>query len=309
MKALHVCLRLFLDWLADRHSRELSVTSTEEPRPSVLATEASDGKSRLAVEVHELLAPVESPLWLSYREQLERDIGEGLEGARALWVPPGAELPDGDEAAAFVHRVREAASALAPGERSQVALPAMLYLRRTQEEGALMSVSGGLNRHWARLSEKARGAYDLDSTRVHRLPESEEELKALFEAVWVKAGELSVGETAEIETVDTWTVQRLTEGEGATIVGRPPEEVGDVGLAVRRNFRKVLAEAGPWLRSRDAEAKALVVLGAYGRMEDEGATVAMRGYDPSLYAGLDYVCLAADGLVKALIESRERGPR
>jgi hypothetical protein len=36
-------------------------------------------------------------------------------------------------------------------------------------------------------------------------------------------------------------------------------------------------------------------------MNDEGATIAMRGFSPSLYSGLEFVCLVADGLVKPLI--------
>jgi hypothetical protein len=303
--ALEVCLRLFLHWLAERHDSAYAVESLEAPAPDALSAEASDGERRLALEVRDLLEPVASPVWLAYREQMEGEIGSGLDGAFALWLPPGADLPQGDGASAFVERVREAAAGLSPGERAQVALPATLRLRRSQDEGALMSVSGGLNRYWARLSEKARGSYDLDSTEVHRLPESDEHLETLFEAIWARAAALAqVGQTAEIETFDAWTLQRLRDGQGLTIVGRPPDETGDVGLSVRRNFRRILADAVPRLRSRDAAARALVILGPYGRMEDEGATVAMRGYDPTLYAGLDYVCLAADGLVKPLIEPR-----
>jgi len=113
-----------------------------------------------------------------------------------------------------------------------------------------------------------------------------------------------VGQWAEIETIDAWTLQRLAGAEGFAIVGRPPEELADVGLAVRRNLRRLLAEAAPRLHESGAEVKALVAIGYYAHMEDEGATTAMRGYDPALYAGLDFVCLAADGLVKALMESR-----
>ena len=47
----------------------------------------------------------------------------------------------------------------------------------------------------------------------------------------------------------------------------------------------------------------LIVLGPYARMEQEGATTAMRGYDPALYAGIDFVCLVADGLVKPLVQT------
>lgn len=305
MTALGVCLRLFLDWLAERHGLSLTAEAGDGPANGLTAV-AADGDKAIAIEVHELLELVQDPVWLAHREQLEEEIGRGLEGAFALWAPAGADLPREEAATAdFVARVRETAGALAPGERTFVALPVSLYLRRQQEEGGLVSVSGGLNRYWARLTERVRGTYDLDSTHLHRLPESQEHLDALFETIVGRAAELTeVGQWAEIETIDAWTLQRLEGEPGVTIVGRPPSEVGDVGLSVRRNFRRLLAEACPRLRDAEAEARALVVLGAYGRMEDEGATIAMRGYDPTLYAGLDYVCLLADGLVKPLLEAR-----
>jgi hypothetical protein len=306
VNALDVCLRLFLGWLSERHGRECAAEPSEAPAPQVLSATASDGETRIAIEVRDLLEPVGDDVWLAHREQLEGEIAQGLEGSYALWAPPGADLPREEAATGqFVSRVREAAATLAMGERSFVALPVSLYLRRAQDEGGLVSVSGGLNRYWARLTERVRGTYDLDSTRLHRLPESEEHLEALLETIVGRAAELTeVGQIAEIETIDAWTLQRLEGEAGVAILGRPPSELEDVGLSVRRNFRKVLAEAGPRLRGSEAEAKALVVLGAYGRMEEEGATVAMRGYDPTLYAGLDYVCLAADGLVKPLLEPR-----
>ena len=70
---------------------------------------------------------------------------------------------------------------------------------------------------------------------------------------------------------------------------------------MRRNFRRILAGAGP-LREAKGRARALVVLGYYARIEQEGATVAMRGFEPALYSGIDFVCLVADGVVKPLIQ-------
>ncbi|MEX0801599.1 MAG: hypothetical protein WD379_10325 [Dehalococcoidia bacterium] len=305
MSALRVCLRLFLDWLGERHGLALTAESGDGPA-NALAAVAANGETSIVIEVHDLLEPVRDDVWLAHREQLEREIAKGLPGTFALWAPPGADLPREEAATAdFVSRVRETATGLAVGERSYVALPVSLYLRRQQDEGGLVSVSGGLNRYWARLTEHVRGTYDLDSTRLHRLPESQDHLDSLFETIVARASELTeVGQWTEIETIDAWTLQRLEGEDGVTIVGRPPSEIGDVGLSVRRNFRRLLADACPRLRDAEAEARALVVLGPYGRMEDEGATIAMRGYDPTLYAGLDYVCLVADGLVKALLEAR-----
>jgi hypothetical protein len=163
-------------------------------------------------------------------------------------------------------------------------------------------VTGGLNPHWARFTEHVRGTYDLDSTRLHRLPESEEHLQQLIDRIIERAATLETGQIAEIETVDAWTIQRLSQTQGVTIVGVPPAELQDVGLAVRRNFRRILSESAAALKERDVDNRALVVLGPYSRVEQEGATTAMRGYDPALYAGLDFVCLVADGLVKPLIQ-------
>jgi hypothetical protein len=78
-----------------------------------------------------------------------------------------------------------------------------------------------------------------------------------------------------------------------------------MGLAVRRNLRRILGEASPTLRATDAELRALVLLGHYARIEDEGASIAMRGFSPALYSGIDYVVLVADGVVKPLIQPPE----
>ncbi len=76
-----------------------------------------------------------------------------------------------------------------------------------------------------------------------------------------------------------------------------------MGLTVRRNLRRIFGEAAPELREAEVELKALVLLGYYARMDEEGASIAMRGFSPSLYSGLDFVCLVADGLVKPLIQT------
>lgn len=306
MREQDVCLELLLDWLADERGRRFEIERTEEPAPGVLAAIATDGSRRLAAEVHPLLEPTRNDAWASNRERLEVQIASGLPGGYALWLPPGADLPAGGSAEEeLVRLVREIASNLEPGQRADVPVPVSIFIKKQQDEGSLMSVSGGLNRYWARLSERARGTYDLDSTRLHRLPESAEHVERLCETVWERAAAIeSAGQWVEIETIDAWTVQRLAGAEGFAIIGRPPEELADVGLAVRRNLRRLLAEATPRLHESGAEVKALVATGYYAHMEDEGATTAMRGYDPALYAGLDFVCLTADGLVKALMEAR-----
>jgi len=309
MREQDVCLELLLDWLAGERGRRFEIEGTEEPAPGVLAAVATDGSQRLAAEVRPLLEPTRNDPWSANRERLEVQIASELAGGYALWLPPGADLPAGGGAEdELVRLIRETASKLEPGQRADVPVPATVYIKKQQDEGSLMSVSGGLNRYWARLSERAHGTYDVDSTRLHRLPESAEHLERLCETVWERAAAIeSAGQWVEIETIDAWTVQRLAGVEGFAIIGRPPEELGDIGLAVRRNLRRLLAEATPRLHGSGVEIKALVATGYYAHMEDEGATTAMRGYDPALYAGLDFVCLAADGVVKPLMEARVAG--
>jgi hypothetical protein len=291
-----VALELFLRWLNEREQRRFLIESAVDD-----SAVASDGTVRLAVEVRALLGPTEDAAWLAARARLEEQVTAAVPTSIALWVPAGAQLPAGEPVLSeFIDHVRQAAVKLGPQERASVPLPIRLVLRKSSESGGVVSVTGGLNPHWARFTERVRGTFDLDSTRLHRLPESEEHLEALLDAIVERSAKLDAGQIAEIETIDSWTVQRV-EGDGVAIVGVPPVETQDAGLAVRRNLRRILGDAAPALRASDAEMKALVLLGYYARIEEEGASIAMRGFSPSLYSGLEFVCLVADGLVKPLM--------
>jgi hypothetical protein len=297
MAELDVALDLFLYWLRETHARGFR---TDDPDADVIS--ATDGEYSAAIAVRSL-APFDDSAWQERRVRLESAIAEGLPARVALWVPPGADLPpDEPETSEFVTLVQQAAVKLGPHERAHVPLPAVLLLRKNVDSGGVVSATGGLNPHWARFTERVRGSFDLDSTRLHRLPESEEHLEQLIDEVVGRSGQLEVGQIAAIDTIDAWTVQRLSGEGGVTIIGVPPGELGDVGLAVRRNFRRILLDAVPTLRETQADVRALVVLGPYARMEQEGATTALRGYDPASYGGIDFVCLVADGLVKPLIQ-------
>lgn len=292
-----VALELFLRWLND--ARENSFRIAEARDSGAIA---SDGERPLAIEVRPLLGPTDDAAWLAARERLEQQIVDTVPAPVAVWVPAGADLAAGEPAASeFVEHVRQAAVKLGPHERSHVPLPITLYLRKTVDSGSVVSVTGGLNPHWARFTERVRGTFDLDSTRLHRLPESEEHLESLIESVIERSSKLEPGQWAEIETIDAWTVQRLADAASTTIVAVPAPEARDMGLAVRRNLRRVLGEAVPVLRASESEVKALVLLGYYARIEEEGASIAMRGFSPALYSGVDFVVLVADGLVKPLI--------
>jgi len=302
MSETAVALELFLRWLEETHRRTFEVT--EGHGSSAVAVADSH---RLAIEVRPLLGPSDDTEWVAARERLEDQISAAIAAPVAVWVPAGAELPAGEPAASeFVEHVRQAAMEFAPLERSYAPLPVTLFLRKTADSGSVVSATGGLNPHWARFTGRVNGTFDLDSTRLHRLPDGEEHLDALIETVVERSSKLEAGKWAEIETIDAWTVQWL-DGEGeSTIIAVPTSDAQDMGLTVRRNLRRILGEAVPMLRASGSELSALVLVGYYAHLEDEGATIALRGFSPALYSGIDFLVLATDGLVKPLIQAPPR---
>ena len=298
MSETAVALDLFLHWLSETHGRTFRIAEARDS--SALAIEDS---RRLALEIRPLLGPIEDTDWLAARIRLEDQIAAAVPAPVAVWTPAGAELPAGEPAASeFVEHVRQAATRLGPQERSHVRLPVTLFLRKTAETGSVVSATGGLNPHWARFTGRVNGSFDLDSTRLHRLPNTEEHLDALIETIVERSGKIEAGNWTEIETIDAWTVQRLADVSGSTIVAVPASEVGDMGLAVRRNLRRMLSQAVPLLESGGSDLVGLVLLGHYPRVEDEGATIAVRGFSPVLYSGVDFLVLVTDGLVKPLVQ-------
>ncbi len=294
---IELALHLFLTWLSGASGLSLRLVS----RSGNQASAHGDGLT-IAVEVHPVIES-DDPSWLSARQRLERELSASLPGGYALWVPPGAGLPpEGLPVGEFANTVREAALRLGPRERSYLPLPTKLYLRKISESGNVVSVVGGLSQYWARFTERVRGTYELDSTGLHRLPESEPHLEALLDSISQKAADLDVGAWCEVETIDAWTIQRVEGLSSFVIVGHGAQELAEAGLAVRRNTRRILSQAAPALRGRTADLRAIVLLAPYARMENEGVTTAVRGYDPALYSGIDLLCLVADGQVKAVVQ-------
>jgi hypothetical protein len=291
-----VAFDLFLYWLRDE--RDLPLQRSDVSGDLLTA---SNSDARLTASVRPLLTSDDAK-WQRTREMLESLISDDLPARIALWCPAGADLPSDEPAVSeFAALVRQSALKLGPHERSYVPLPAKLFLRKNTDSGNVVSVTGGLNPHWARFTDRVRGQYDLDSTQLHRLPESTEHLDALLDEIVERTKSLEPGQYAAIETIDAWTVQRLSGDSGVTIAGVPPAVAAEGSLAVRRNLRRFLADTNDLRAARDG-LRALVVLAHYPRIEQETVTVAMRGFDPSLYTGLEYVVLVADGIVKPLIE-------
>jgi hypothetical protein len=287
---------IFLHWA--RHSLGRAIVADENGV-------TIEGKFTARVSVLPLVES-EDPRWEKGRELLEDLIGNDLPARVALWVPAGAAIPlEEPDVSEFADIVRTAAVRLGPGERGQVQFPVALKLRKSSESGGVVSVAGGLNPHWARLTDRVQGTFDLDSTAIHRLPESDDFLDGLLDAVVERSASLAVGEIGIVETFDTWTIQRLDGEPGVVILGISPSAATDMGMAVRRNLRRILRDEGEACRSAPEDLKALALVAHYPRMDGEGATTAMRGYDPASYSGIDIVCLVNDGLVKPLIQPPE----
>ena len=223
-------------------------------------------------------------------------------GARdvALWTPPGARLPD--DADATAGQVAEVARSLAPGQRGEVAFTVQVGIRKTGTEGSYMSVLGGLSQEWARFTNQVMGEYQLDSTTIHRLPDDEAAVTQMVDfLVLVANGLRKEGATIAVNAEDTWALQRVEGLEEPIVICAPPGEHAD-GRIVRRLMRRALREAGAAMDAQGPAGFRIMALATLAPgAERELATTALRGIDPTLLAGWDYLPLLVDGRVRSLL--------
>jgi hypothetical protein len=222
-------------------------------------------------------------------------------GARdiALWVPPGAALPaDPDHAAGLV---AEAARDLAPGQKGEVTFKVDVAVRKTGSEGSYMSVLGGLSQQWARFTNQVMGEYQLDSSNIYRLPENEQRITQMVDfLVLVANGIRKDGVATTVKGEDTWRIQRLDGVEEPIVICAPPTSVAD-GRSVRRMMRRSLREAEESIGGA-AGFRIAAMITLANSLDRELVTTALRGIDPLLLAGWDYMPLLVDGRTKALLE-------
>ena len=106
-----------------------------------------------------------------------------------------------------------------------------------------------------------------------------------------------VDEGLSVRAVDADAVKT---DDRSVILGTPNADTDEQSALLRRNLRTLLAaHAVPWVL--DLHARALVVLGAATFSDEEKLSWALRGMDPTLYAGYDIVAVIADGVVKPLL--------
>ena len=224
-------------------------------------------------------------------------------GARdvAVWVPPGAALPvDADQAAGII---AEAARDLEPGARGEAAFKVDIAVRKTGSDGSYMSVLGGLSQHWAKFTNQVMGEYQLDSSNIHRLPESAAQITQMVDfLVLVANGIRSDGATTTVTGEDTWRIQRITGLEEPMVLCAPPTSVVD-GRAVRRLMRRSLREAEEAANAVGGEFRIAAMITLAPGVERELASTALRGIDPQMLAGWTYAPLLVDGRLKPLLEA------
>jgi len=235
------------------------------------------------------------------------DRSSGGAGAYAVWVPSGAELPDGEPARSELRLLlTRGLGGLAPGERREVRVPVTLQLAKIEDAGAYVSVTGGMSVLWTQMSEGLAGAFHLDSRPIHRLPEQEAEQAILISRVRDRAQLLNAGEVSHVALHDYWLLSRLPgeEPAGVTLVAAPPAFSPLDGPLTRRLFRRAVARATAQRAQGDCDLAVLLVVTSLAHIEDELVTAALRGMSPAGYGSLDLIALVADGQVRQVLQPR-----
>lgn len=295
-----VALTLFTSWLKERSGKDLRDVAPDAKHTFT----ASAGQDRYALAVSPLFDSGEGD-WYEQKREVEEQLGAALEnGAYVLWLPPGAHLPVEEPGRSeFVFKVKMAAARLQSGQRTDLKIPVQLAVRKQDDEGSYMSALGGMQPVWSWFTNLITGVYTLDARALTRLPESREEREAIVNDIVEKVKPMAVDDRLMIEAEDSWTLQRIPGVSGFTIIGLPPEALPAEG-ETRRRLRRVIADATESLAAMDADLKVLLIPGLYLYASEENASIAVRGFDPSLYAPFAYIVLIADGVVKPIIAPR-----
>ncbi|MCY3919937.1 MAG: hypothetical protein OXG38_09050 [Chloroflexi bacterium] len=225
--------------------------------------------------------------------------GADLDGL-VLWTPPGAPIPAPDDDAAL-QRIREAAAGLAPGDRAEVGFPVTLGIRKVGDEGSYLSVQGGLSPHWARFTNQVFGQFQLDSTALHRLPQDPDKVTQLVDfLVLVANGIRTAGNTTTAPAEDTWSLQRLPGLAGPRVIAAAPAAEPEQGGPVRKALRAGTRAAITELERFPASVRLITYVGVFRAIQEETASIALRGLDPASFAHFDVACLVADAELRVL---------
>ncbi len=290
---------LFLLWFGSHYARSTTAES-EELDDGLLRCRVTVGR-RWSVElfVVDTLTAASDLAFESARAAVERRLDEA-ELPVALWVPRGAALPTIEPGLSDLAAAIESATANDDG-RAEIRRPVEVNLRRVGTSGSVVTVLGGLSSHWAQFTNKVPGSFQLQSAEIHRLPADEGERDMLMQRIVSAAGQPDIDEGRRIPAVDAWTAN-LGDFGRAYVLGVPGEEGDESAAALRRNLRILLKRAADVPPLDGTDARALLVLGAATYADDEKLSWSLKGMDPRLYASFDIMAVAADGVVKPLLQ-------
>lgn len=296
--------RLVLEWLAERTGAPAALT---DAGGSPLHGRLGDEAVALAIAP---LNSAEPPAgWQAALDAFAARLDPGGAGGVIVWLPAGAALPADEPAATVAARAVQAAiNATAPGESTDALLPIVLGIQKRDESGAYVSAFGGLAPLWAQFTDRVQGYYQIDSMALHRLPQDEAQVRSLIERVVEASAGMAPGETRMVDTEDRWRVQRLQGGSGCAIIAVPPGDETESGAPLRRRLRSALREAATSVAAEQNVLRVLALVAHYPTIEADQAGPALRGQDPSLFAGLDLIVLVAGGAVKPLLDIARRLP-
>jgi hypothetical protein len=296
-------LRLFLRWFGGHYARSVTaelLPRAEDDEGPLFASLTVGRQWQLHAAVLDTLAPEATLPYEAARAAIEErlDSDVRLPGATLLWAPRGALLPaDGPTLSQLIDAVA-AAQPLEDG-RLEVRRPVRLYLRRTSTTGSVITILGGLAAHWAQFTNRVPGSFQINSTELYRLPQSEEEREALRERIVMAAGQPDVDDGIVLGTDDVWTANQLDDGRSC-VIGSPFAESDEQASGLRKTLRSGLRAAAAQV-DRSAAARALVVLGASTYAAEERLSLLLRGIDPAQYAGYEIIVVVADGVVKRVM--------
>ena len=295
-------LRFFLGWFGPHYARSTAVSSATSDG-ALLSAEVTVGRKwGLSVSVLNTVAADATVDWEASRAAIERRLD--LEGRSiVLWAPRGAALPALEPGLSQLLLSLEEAAPLEDG-RLELRRPVTLHLRRVGSTGSVVTVLGGLAAHWAQFTNRVPGTFQLNSGELLRLPASVEEREELAERIVLAAGQPEADESQAIRAFDAWTANDLGAGQSC-VIGTPAAEHEEWSASLRRNLRRLLKEAEPNFR-QPADARALVVLGAATYADEEKLSWALRGMDPTLYAGYDILAVVADGVLKTILQPQRQ---
>ncbi len=293
-------LFLFAGWVGARYARAVS-----DPEPVYggdelhVAALTIGRRWRLRTTLLDLAAAEAHPQFELRRAAVEQRLdarGEPI----CLWVPRGADLPADEPQLSLLLAALDDRQPVGDG-REEARIPIRLYLRRTARSGSVVTVSGGLQDHWAQFTHRVPGTFQLNARELHRLSARPEWREELVERIVHAAAQPDVDEGLAIDAFDCWTVTPLPRASRSYVVAAPAPWDEETSAAQRRALRQLLRRALE-VQDGEADARALLVFGVSTYAEEERLSWALRGLDPSLYASYDLVAVVTDGLVRPLLE-------